>query len=230
MAYPKRSKAQANEAYLRSITSLNEAPYIEDVLEQKKLFLIVCEGENTEPCYFRSFPVPTKTVEVVGGHGGGKIYLVDEAKRLSELEKYCGYEVWCVFDYDVKPGNPHQPEDFDNAITNAEQYGFKIAFSNDCFELWFLLHYDFIQNQHHRTEYYDKLTNKWGLSQSYESIGKELGFCKNLYSLLLPKQDIAIKAAKKLYADLNDGRPYHEMNPCTTVHLLVEELNKNLKE
>lgn len=66
-------------------------------------FLIVCEGERTEPNYFRQFRVP-REVAIVNIHGTGynTESLVREAMRLREEKKYDGEDdqVWCVFDRD----------------------------------------------------------------------------------------------------------------------------------
>jgi len=43
-------------------------------------------------------------------------------------------EYWCVFDVDT---HPHLPE----AIELARSHGIKLAISNPCIELWFLLHF-----------------------------------------------------------------------------------------
>lgn len=43
-------------------------------------------------------------------------------------------EYWCVFDVDV---HPHLPE----ALDLAASADIKIAFSNPCIELWFILHF-----------------------------------------------------------------------------------------
>jgi hypothetical protein len=62
-------------------------------------------------------------------------------------------EVWCVFDMDVKRG-ADEFADFDNAISKALQLGYKIAYSNDAFELWFYLHFNLTESQHLRSFYY----------------------------------------------------------------------------
>jgi hypothetical protein len=127
--YRKPSKASANEAYLKTIGFVKDAsPYQEETIDKNKLFLLVCEGENTEPGYFEGFPVPTKQVLIDGGRGS-KTALVDYAIKLKGESEYADREIWCVFDFDVKP---------DEA---AEQNGLKTAWSNDAFELWFVLHY-----------------------------------------------------------------------------------------
>jgi len=166
---------------------------------------------------------------VKGGFAGGKMYLINEAQKLSKKEEYQNHEIWCVFDFDVKFDNPKQKQDFDNAIKKGNRINFKMAFSNDAFELWFLLHYKLIQNQHHRIEYFEQLTEIWDLEHSYQSMGKQNDFCEGHYERLLLRQEQAINNAEILFNKVNDRRPFHKMNPCTTVFHLVRELNKYIR-
>lgn len=238
MGYPILNNKEArNSQFLLEQQKLGYLPeneiYQEETIETNKLFLLVCEGANTERYYFEAFPVPSKTIVVRGGYSGGKMYLIKEAKKLAQEDKYTDHEVWCVFDFDVKLNNASQKQDFDNAVKEAKNNGYKVAFSNDCFELWFLLHNKLIQNQHHRKEYFDMLTDLWDQhlgGKSYESEGKTTTCSRSSYKRLLPQQPTAIAFAKQLHKAVVDGRPYHQMNPCTTVYELVEELNKYIKK
>lgn len=231
--YRKPSKAKANEEFLRQQGLQKEVnPYTEESINQKKLFLIICEGKNTEPIYFESFPVPTKTVLVEGGCGS-KTALVDYALKISKLEKYENREVWCVFDFDIKPDeSATQPEDFNNSIQKAEQNGMNVAWSNDAFELWFILHYQTLETSLTRTELYPILKKQWNL-ESFSSIAKSKEFCKEHYKRLggsqSESQKLAIMRAEKLHTQYKNRKDYSEHCPCTTVYLLVKELNKNIK-
>ena len=55
----------------------------------KKSFLIICEGENTEPDYFNAFRLSSATVKAVG-KGLGTMSLVREAIIIREREKSLG--------------------------------------------------------------------------------------------------------------------------------------------
>ena len=71
-----------------------------NVREMRQRFLIVCEGEKTEPNYFNGFRVPKAVVKVVGT-GENTIRVVEKAiKRMAE-DDYD--QVWCVFDRDIFP-------------------------------------------------------------------------------------------------------------------------------
>ena len=85
-------------------------------------FLIVCEGEKTEPNYFRGFRIPTTVIIDIKGLGFNPSKLVEEAKELSREEDYD--QIWCVFDRDDWP-----PEDFNAAIEKAKKKKIRIGLS-----------------------------------------------------------------------------------------------------
>jgi hypothetical protein len=182
--------------------------------------LIVCEGECTEPNYFRRFPVTSAAVEVVGV-GCDPKSLVAEAKKLKDDEAARsqaegmrgGYDqVWCVFDKDSISDH-----DFRQAIAKARRLGFNVAYTNEAFELWYLLHYDYNDAALSRTQYASKLT---------EQLGRP--YHKNdpaMYETLLRMQPVAIQNATKLRRQYEPHDPAKD-NPCTTVHQLVTEMNR----
>ena len=201
--------------------------YAPSQTEKEKNFLIICEGVNTEPEYFKSFPVTSVAVKSYG-LGMTKMALVktvmDTVKALDNKNQ----EVWVVFDMDIRPENEAlQIEDYNNAIALAQKQGFKVAYSNDAFELWFLLHYQFLENQWTRHDYYQKLSELW--DGNYEATGKNFNFCQGIYKNLetdeRASQANAITFAERLLETQQD-KPFSERNPCTTVFELVIELNK----
>ncbi|RAJ73723.1 RloB-like protein [Chitinophaga dinghuensis] len=199
-----------------------------ETIPQNKTFLITCEGQ-TEELYIKSFPVLGARVKVINLQGQSKLKLVETTTELlcNFPEKYD--EVWCVFDMDVKRGED-EFADFDNAIDKAIQNGYKVAYSNDAFELWFYLHYNHSETQELRTFYYEELGNKFNIN--YIRDGKKYDFCQKIYTLLekdaLACQKKAIQRAKKLF-DIQQHLPYHQRNPVTLVYELVMELNNNLR-
>jgi hypothetical protein len=179
--------------------------------EIRQRFLIVCEGEKTEPNYFRSFRVPKDVIQIdIKGVGENPSKLVESAKKLNEQEDYD--RVWCVFDRDDWPA-----QDFNNAIKNAESQNFKVAYSNEAFELWYVLHFEFLNTGIPRSDYCKKLNSL--LDRKYKKNSEQI------YDELIEKQAIAIENAKKLIKQYERHNPVQD-NPSTTVHLLVEELNK----
>lgn len=108
-----------------------------DRQETIQRFLIVCEGSKTEPNYFQGFRVPELVVDV-RSPGNSPRKLVDEALILREQGEYD--QVWCVFDRD-----DCDVGEFNSVIQRAESQGVHVAYSNQAFELWYLLHFHFIQ-------------------------------------------------------------------------------------
>lgn len=138
-------------------------------------------------------------------------------------------EIWCVFDMDVRRGEV-EFSDFDNAIRQAEGLGYKVAYSNDAFELWFYLHFEYSDAEHLRTFYYEELSERFGLN--YVKDGKRYDFCQKLYKLLevheQSSQAKALERGSSLYKEKSD-LPYHHQNPVIRVFELVEELNRSLR-
>lgn len=207
----------------------NISGYRIEILKTRKTILIVTEGQ-TEKLYFESFPVLTSyKVEAIDLKGQSKLKLIDSTEAIVEDALITYDEIWCVFDMDVKQGE-REFSDFDNAIIQGEYRGFKIAYSNDSFELWFYLHYNYNDIQNTRKFYYQELGKYWAMN--YEKDGKKRAFCEEIYNRLeedsQADQESAIHSAEMLHTNQMNA-PYHQQNPVTTVHLLVKELNKNLK-
>lgn len=196
----------------------------------KKTLLIVCEGQ-TEARYFKSFPVTTNyKVITLDTEGQSKLKLIDTASKHLRISNDEFDEVWCVFDMDKKEGKK-EFADFDNAIKKAQEIGYKVAYSNDVFELWFYLHYQLTEQANLRKFYYDELTKFFGLNYLKEC--KKLEFCKQIYEKLnadpRASQTDAIKRANSLFKSKEDLK-YSKQNPVTKVYELVVELNKNLRQ
>ena len=146
----------------------------------KKKFLIVCEGTQTEPNYFRAFKLSSVQVE---GTGKNTLRVVEDAIRFSEGAAY--EQVWCVFDRDSFPA-----QQFNAAIQKAKRAGFSVAYSNEAFELWYLLHFDFHTAALSRRLYADKLSERLGRSYKKND--------PTIFEVLLPRQERAIANARKL--------------------------------
>lgn len=226
---PKKTKSikvtDRKKAWMKKV---RPSEYIVDEIEVKKTILVVAEGQ-TEKLYFESFPVVTLTVEAVDLEGQSKQTLIYATEEIVSNTDKDYDEVWCVFDMDIKKGEK-ELSDFDNAIKSGESKEYKIAYSNDCFELWFYLHYNFTEQKHHRKFYYGFLSDQW--SCNYEKEGKKYDSCKLNYQKLEndenASQEDAINRAKQLYESQSD-LVYHNQNPVTKVFELVEVLNENCR-
>ena len=195
-----------NEKKKNHRTSILSRP--QGIREVKQSFLIVCEGMCTEPDYFKAFRMTTATIKTVG-QGLNTISLVNKAISIRDTDmkkKHTYDQCWVVFD--------------NQAIALAERNGFRVAYSNQAFEYWFLLHFNLYRGPIHRNSYADMLTKLTGLTYS-----KTEGFGGKIYNRLLHLQPQAIRNATAVMKEFSQGNPAMEESS-TTVHQLVMELNK----
>ena len=112
-----------------------------------KRILILCEGKQTEPDYFRGLKhdkmrrnrLAALRIEIFDTEKTTGKELISEAKRLkkiAERERNPYNEIWVVFDRD---GYTKHPQTLDQAYSNK----IEIAFSSISFEFWFLLHFEY---------------------------------------------------------------------------------------
>jgi len=195
----------------RKINSRGYSPRKLETKKPKERFLIVCEGSKTEPNYFRSFRVPRDVVEV-HGLGEDPSTLVRSATDLKNKDGDDYDQIWCVFDRDS-----WTLENFNNARSSATSQGFRVAYSNEAFELWYILHFEYLNTGIPRKDYIHKLSLLLGKKYQKNS--------ETIYDELLDKQPTAIRNAKKLLTEYDPPVPAKD-NPSTTVHLLVQELNR----
>lgn len=184
--------------------------------EPPKSILIVCEGEKTEPNYFRAFRLSSAVVRVEGC-GANTVSLVKkviEIRKKAKADDEIFDQVWCVFDRDSFP-----LQNFNEAIALARRENINVAYSNEAFELWYLLHFHYYNSAIKRVEYKKRLSEL--LNHPYKKNSQ------SMYKELLYKQEAAVKNAARLLKTYNPPDPGRD-NPSTTVYKLVEELNKYL--
>jgi len=114
--------------------------------DAKPTFIIFCEDEVSEPNYFKFFETSAIKVNTIPRQKNGFKHIINaikyclDAKIISNNSSDIGegVYVWCVFDRDKANNDTdeHGNIDFDGAIEYASSKGFKVAWSNDCFELW----------------------------------------------------------------------------------------------
>jgi hypothetical protein len=203
-------------------------------------YLIVCEGEKTEPNYFNGIKkringqyagrikVKDKIdMEIKGlGKNTGNLVafvdtLLDEVGRLESQGVVPYGHIWIVFDKDDFPD-----EQFNNAIEQAEARGYHVGWSNECMELWFLLHFEFLNSGIHRSQYVEKLNAHFKKNNINKGkYDKNMG---NIFEVLCEHGDIkkAIERSKELYErHAQQGtKSRARMKPANTVYELVEEL------
>ena len=178
--------------------------------------LVLCEDEKTAPYYFKKFPFNPEDVLIeVVGTGINTDSLVREAIQRKEQAAESGQKyirIWCVFDRDSFPA-----QNFNEALRLARANGINIAHANQCFELWYWLHFDLQQTSVSRDEYGTRLSGRLG--RKYQKNDA------TLYEELKTRQPDAIRNSKKLLSYYNPCNPERD-DPSTTVHELVEFLNQ----
>jgi len=195
----------------------------------RKRFLIVCEGAVTEPLYFKAFPLPKDVQVVVKGEGRNTTSLVHAAVNYADKREYD--EVWVVYDQDDFGCERFNAAEAEIRVQDQKRdERWRAAWSNQAFEVWYLLHFQYFDGELHRHEVQKKvgeLLTKEGLC---------VGYRKNhpsLYDLLLSRQQEAIRNAERLTMEHkiapHGETPPGAADPCTTVHCLVEALNDEIR-
>lgn len=199
-------------------------------------FLIVTEGKRTEPLYFKGIQKLIK--EKVGGiidvvetplidiHGEGcsTEKLIEITEKLVKEAGIIYQNIWLVFDKD-------DLEDFNQAIEDAANKGYKTAWSNQSFEYWLYLHFYYSDSALHRDIWNEKLNDIFEQFQlgdgTYQKNYDEIYNLVNSFDGM----NTAIKNAKRRMVSFRDGvdKP-SEYDPGTTVYKLVQELKVYLDE
>ena len=187
---------------------------------QKKM-LIVCEGKNTEVDYFDKFRIPGITIVPVGtGLSTSKLVReVENIKTLQlkrkKLKKFD--EIWVVFDKDDN-------KDFEEAIRLALSLKYKVAYTNQAFEYWFVLHFmDHQGNAMPRTDYADVI-NKHLKSRGAEYDPKSKHVSDDMFDILLAFLQNAYDRATRILAYKKKERQEYEES-VTTIHTLIHSIN-----
>lgn len=209
----------------------------------RRYYLVVTEDEKSSVFYLESLAarlspgvVQTAPWLDVRGTGFNTRTLVaavpDITKRaVAELRRKTGSgiisfdEVWVLFDKDS-----FSASDFDNAICSATAHKYNVAWSNECFELWYLLHFKDVSAPLDRKRIYEELSRFFGI-RHYEEMKGDAG--KRIHETMAssPAIRLAIARAQRLEEEAAaSGQPCSQRNPCTLVHKLVEPLLQFLPE
>lgn len=135
-----------------------------------------------------------------------------------------GYKhVWVVYDTDDFPAD-HINKTAELCVSEStDETTYHAIWSNQCIELWFLLHFSFMQSDLHRTFYWPKLTK----ILTSQGLGEYEKNRKDMYQILFPYIDAAIANAEKLDR-INEGKLPSDSAPGTKVYELVKKLKPYL--
>ena len=202
--------------------------YVRRIGINPEYHLIVTEGTATEPNYFEAIKkiinekYSDRIVLKVEGKGDNTLGLYEKARASAEGPNDYKH-VWIVYDTDDFP-----PDHINRTAelcknTECESKQFHAIWSNQCIELWFLLHFGFYHSDIHRSMYWAKLT------EYLTSLG-EGEYSKNrkdIYGILRPYLDVAIENAREL-DEMNRGKSPSASAPGTKVYELIEVLRPYL--
>lgn len=199
------------------------------------LFLIVCEDGNTEPYYFRTFEkhIPEETIFLRAvGTGRSSKGVVEQAiverKKLEEEANKNVDEVWVVFDKDDAEKIPANTIRFTDAFKIAQEENMSVAYSNEVFELWLLLHFNDVSstNPIPRANIYASLETVIKSFETHKLFVYEHGKTEVIDTIIeLGNEAKAIERAEKLLAEQKGKQPI-DTNPSTTAHILVKRLRE----
>jgi len=199
------------------------------------LFLIVCEDEKTEPSYFEKYiaqiPEETLYLRPVGTGRDPKGVVIKAIEEKDKLAREAKKEVdvtWVVFDKDDADENATKIQNFEAAFQKADEQGFKVAYSNEAFELWLLLHFMEVDEKIPlpRKQIYSFLKEEFQKIKGYEDYEYNHGIIDERTIEIVfnaGNRDLAIQRSEKLMA-YHQGKKPIEANPSTKVHLLILEL------
>lgn len=223
-----KSKKESYADFLIELKSRSVlGPKRADAIEERRYFLIVCEGERTEPNYFNYFKkyLPNHLIETiqVEGQGDNTVNIVEKAVALRDGRKASVLlpdydEVWAIYDKDDFPNDR-----YNDAVLLAKNQHIESGHSNPSFELWYILHFQFLQTAVHQRDCLAILSKL--LRFTYRK--SDLKVVASVFEKGNVKQ--AIVWAKSLEAKHEDSAPANSC-PFTRVYVLVERLLKYTKQ
>jgi RloB-like protein len=199
-------------------------------------FLIVTEGQVTEPVYFEllraSLQLSTVTVKIQPASASYPTHVIDsaatEVERLSkrrkrkeiainEVEKYD--HVWAVIDTDVAV----RKDVWSDIVQYAASKGVKLAHSTPCFEFWLLLH---IQGYTTRADLLNGTLAKDALEKALgRDCSTNAASAKSAIPIFLPEWPKACHHAQRVRQHHLSAGTLPPGNPSTEVDHLVCALN-----
>lgn len=203
------------------------------VLPERHLF--VTEGTKTEPNYLngliealvRRLGEPARKQFQVCGEGCNTLALLERAEAHLNNDANGFQHIWIIYDQDDFPADR-----FDNVVSRCTALSARspgqtwhAIWSNQCFELWFLLHFSLMQSDLRRDEYGPKLTEllqEHGICRKYEKN------CNVLFDKLLPYLPNAIRNAEMLMKHYSSETPPSARAPATAVYELLRHFQSYL--
>jgi len=181
-----------------------------------KKVLIACEDTKSSRFYFTRMikDYGLRGQVVFAKHIGTNPMKVLEAIKIHLLKDSNFDEKWIVIDKDS-----YSKSEFNGTIASAKALDINVAYSNESYELWILLHFKDQKAYINRLQLNKELKDLVDYEKSNEFI----------YEIIKSKQNEAIKRSKnliKFFIDINGSSNPFDDNPSNTIYQLVESLEK----
>ena len=196
---------------------------IKKIKQQKKHILIALEDTKSSRFYIKDLLKDKGIIphivfaKHIGTDPKSVLQAIEQFNKANPTIKY--EKAWLVIDKDSFNKN-----NFKGTLETARQKGICVAYSNECYELWLLLHFKDITSFKTREMLKKELNHEFQKNFNLKYEKSE----KHVYGMLIDRQEIAIQRAKKLIKNIIkiDGKldPYNN-NPSTKIYLLIECLN-----
>jgi hypothetical protein len=194
-----------------------------DKRKPNKRILILCEGKETEPNYFKGLKhdqlnqrkLAALRIEIYDSRKNTGKELIAEAKHLkkeAKEEKNPYDDVWVVIDRD---GYTKHPQTFDQARANK----INIALSSISFEFWFLLHFEYTTKGFGKADDLIDYLKKY--MKDYNKSGDNYHVLKNMTKNAI---DYAQRIRTHWEFEIERGKKIYDLNPYTDVDVLVDKL------
>ncbi len=180
---------------------------------------IFCEGA-TEKIYLMHFRNRTNNIDIIPVDNNytnalGIVKYAQKYLKENPLDLKLGDQGYCVFDADPD-SNTNLNEVF-NLLSSLESKGLKYIFSNPCFEVWFVMHFEkapFGKNAHQMKRVLKELLDDPNYSETTD-----------IYDILKPLQSTALDNAKTLHRaqmEVYDSVCSYDCNPYTNIFEFIE--------
>ncbi|HZG10565.1 MAG TPA: RloB family protein [Kurthia gibsonii] len=176
--------------------------------QQRQRTLICCEGE-TEKEYFKMLKTKYRgtqvDIQIKTSKHTAALNMIQTL--ISAPENY--ERTYVVFDKDE---NSHS--NLEKACKLAKDNNIKVLYSNDCFELYILLHFEEVRSHLNKKDLYKKLENWLGVNDYESSKGKKI-------EELFDRVHLAEKNCSNFSDDLTKS---FNLNPYTNVGKYLKEI------
>lgn len=168
----------------------------------KKIKFIYCEGESEEKYFYMLNQKYNGSNIKIKNLGKGQLEFVNDVIKHHKYDQ--ADEVYAAFDADDMDN-----QEIDKCFKQCSINGINILFSNVCFEVWLLLHYEYFNMDYTRDILYQKLEKHMELNIKYTDFKGQ-----SYVPYLMDKVNQAIQNISKL----STGNNYNKYsNPYSTI-------------